>query len=265
MREPSITDATDDHVTPATQQSVLGFFALACAFTWGFAAPAAFAWTHHEAPSQLAVGCAGLSAFGPLVAALAFAVPRKELGEVFGRWRTHPMWIALALLAPAAVHLVSTALYAALGGHPSSWFHPPNAPEQLAALVVFPFGEEFGWRGFAYPRLTKRLGRVTGTLVVGLAWGVWHLAYSFTPEAASFDGFTFTLTMLELPLYSLLIAWVFERSGRSIAVAIAFHAGAHLDHIEHAPRTELGLHGAHLLVLAVLALVAARSLANENR
>ena len=70
-----------------------------------------------------------------------------------------------------------------------------------------------------------------------------RIAYaSFTPEAATFDGFIFTLTMLELPLYSLLIAWVFERSGRSMAIAIAFHAGAHLDHIEHAPRAELGLH-----------------------
>jgi hypothetical protein len=46
-----------------------------------------------------------------------------------------------------------------------------------------------------------------------------------------------------------------------MAVAIAFHAGAHLDHIELAPSSELGLHVLHVLVLAVLAAVAARSLA----
>ena len=69
---------------------------------------------------------------------------------------------------------------------------------------------------------------------------------------------------LELPLYSLLIAWVFERSNRSMAVAIAFHAGAHLDHIERAPRSDLRLHALHLVVLAVIAVFAARSLATSE-
>ena len=54
------------------------------------------------------------------------------------------------------------------------------------------------------------------------------------------------MIMTELPLYALLIAWVFERANRSMAVAIAFHAGAHLDHIERAPRTDLRLHLLHL-------------------
>ena len=85
--------------------------------------------------------------------------------------------------------------------------------------------------------------------------------YCITPGAAAFDGVEFAMTMMELPLYSLLIAWVFERSNRSMAVAIAFHAGAHLDHIEPASRADLRLHGLHLMVLAVVAFAAARSLA----
>jgi hypothetical protein len=80
---------------------------------------------------------------------------------------------------------------------------------------------------------------------------------------AGFDPFVFGMTMVELPLYALLFAWVFERANRSMAVAIAFHAGAHLDHIERAPRTELGLHAAHVAVLAIAAALAARSLARR--
>jgi uncharacterized protein len=155
-------------------------------------------------------------------------------------------------------------LYAAMGGHPSAWLHPPSTPEQLAALVVFPLGEEFGWRGFAHPRIVERHGLVKGSLILGLGWGLWHLAYSITPEAAGFDAFTFVLTMIELPLYSLLITWVFERANRGMAVAIAFHAGAHLDHIELAPRSELGLQVLHVMVLAVVAFVAARKLSAED-
>ncbi len=243
------------------------FFALSCAVTWVFATPAALSWMRHEAPSPGAVACAGLSALGPTLAAFviaaspASAAKRRELRAVFGRWRTRPGWIALALFAPAAVHLVATGLYVALGAHPAQWFYPPAAPEQWAALVVFPLGEEFGWRGFAHPRMVARHGLVRGSLLLGLAWGLWHLMYSITPQTGGFDVFQFALGMVELPLYSLVIAWAFERSGRSMAVAIAFHAGAHLDHIEHAPRAYLGLHALHLIVVAVVAALAARSMA----
>jgi len=252
--------------TGAGADGALGvFFSLACAFTWLLAVPAALAWTRGEAPPPYAVACAGLSAFGPLFAVLAVAGPRGQLREVFGRWRTSPAWIGLALVTPAAVHLLATALYVAIGGHPSRWFHPPITQEDLAALVVFPLGEEFGWRGFAHSRMARRYGVVRGSVILGAVWGLWHLMYGITPEAAGFDPLQFAMTMIELPLYSLLIAWVFERSGRSMAVAIAFHAGAHLDHIERAPRAELGLHALHLAVLAVLAMLAARSLARETR
>jgi len=236
------------------------FFALACALTWALATPAALAWTHHEAPSPLAVACAGLSAFGPTLAALVLAAREKRLGAVFGRWRASPAWVGIALFAPFVLHALATLVFVALGGHPSRWLHPPADATQVAALVVFPLGEEFGWRGYAHPRMVERFGLVGGSLVVGFAWGLWHLAYAFTPDAAGFDLFAFALTMVELPLYALLVAWVFERSNRSMAVAIAFHAGAHLDHIEHAPRAEWGLHVAHVGVVAIVATAAAWSM-----
>ncbi|HEX7670369.1 MAG TPA: CPBP family intramembrane glutamic endopeptidase, partial [Polyangiaceae bacterium] len=162
----------------------LAFFVLAWGITWTFAMPAASAWMRREAPGPLAVACAGLSAFGPLLAAVALSLGRTPLGDVFGRWRAAPGWIVLSLAAPFLIHAVSTGVYAALGGHPSQWFHPPAKPEQVAALVVFPLGEEFGWRGFAHPRMVERFGLVRGSLLLGAGWGLWHLAYGFTPEAA---------------------------------------------------------------------------------
>jgi membrane protease YdiL (CAAX protease family) len=234
------------------------FFALACALTWTLAAPADLAWIAREAPSPLAIAGAGLSAFGPLIAALVFAARNTHLRSVFGRWRTHIGWVALALLVPIVLRTLAVALYAAFGGEPSQWFYPPRGPEAIAALVVFPLGEEFGWRGYAYPNLAQRHGRVAGSLLVGLMWGVWHLGYSITPEAGAFDPFGFAIGMIELPLYSLILTPIFERADRSMAVAIAFHAAAHIDHIELAPRSELGLHVLHLVVVAAAAVFAAR-------
>jgi membrane protease YdiL (CAAX protease family) len=240
------------------------YFALACAITWPLAVPAALAWMRHEPPAPLAVACAGLSAFGPLFAALAVAGHHKRLRDVFGRWKTHVGWVVLALCTPAVIHLIATALCAALGTHPTHWFHPPRSAEQVAALVVFPLGEEFGWRGLAHARMARAHGLVKGSLIVGMVWGLWHLVYAITPQAAAFDVLEFGMIMIELPLYSLIIAWLFERANRSMAVAIAFHAGGHLDHIELVPKTELTLHVLHIAVVALLAVFAARALAKRD-
>ena len=230
------------------------FFALACAITWLLALPTAVAWMRHQPPAPAALACAGLSAFGPLLAAVVVAARQRQLRVVFGKlggWRVSG-WILLALAAPALVHVVATALFVAAGGRPAQWLHPPTTPEALAALVVFPLGEEPGWRGFAYPRMTARFGIVRGALLLGAAWGVWHLAYSVTPDGR-FDALGFALLVIELPLYSVVLAWLFERANRSLTVAIAFHAGAHLDHLEPAARGDLRLAAAHLVVLAGIA------------
>jgi membrane protease YdiL (CAAX protease family) len=235
------------------------FFVLACAITWVLAIPAALAWTKHLAPPPYAIACAGLSAFGPLIAAIVVAAPRRELGKVFGRWRTNPLWILAAFFAPAAIHLVTTTLFVLIGGKPDAWFHFPSHWEEIAALIVFPLGEEFGWRGFAHPRMVRRYGFLRGSLALGVVWGLWHLMYAITPDCAGFDLVEFAMNMIELPIYAVLIGWVFERSHRSMAVAIAFHVGAHADHFERASRADMRLHVIHFAVAGVLAILAARS------
>ncbi len=44
----------------------------------------------------------------------------------------------------------------------------------LVFLIAGP-GEEFGWRGFALPRLERGLTPLRAALVVGLMWWAWHL------------------------------------------------------------------------------------------
>jgi membrane protease YdiL (CAAX protease family) len=241
------------------------FFLLACGITWALAMPTALAWMDGRAPSPGAIAGAGLSAFGPLIAALALALagPRGQLREVFGRWRTNPAWILLALCGFPLLHVAATAVYVAIGGQPAQWFYPPRTPQAIAALVVFPLGEEFGWRGFAHPRMVARFGPVKGCLIVGGVWGLWHLAYSASPDAAGFDLFGFALLLVELPLCAVIIGWVFERANRSMAVAIAFHASAHLDNFQRAPRTDLRLQISYVLVVAAAAGIAGWALSRR--
>jgi membrane protease YdiL (CAAX protease family) len=245
-----------------TMPDLYRFFALACGITWLLDLPLALAWATNTPPPSYALTMTGLGAWGPTIAAFVVAARRHALRGVFGRWRARPVWIVVALLLPLAVQLPATCIEAALGGQPTHWFYPPLRPEHFAALVMFPLGEEFGWRGFAYPRLAQRWGPVVGSLVLGAGWGLWHLGMLFAPDPLRrLPAVTIVIYMADLALWSVVIAWIFERSGRSIAVAIAMHAGGHLDNVSRAPETEVRLRILRFLVLAVVAALAAGSLA----
>jgi hypothetical protein len=257
-------EASTSARAPVGRHDVYLFFALACAITWALDLPLVLAWTRHAEPPAYALPLAGLGAFGPTLAAFLIAARRRALGDVFGRWRTRPVWIVVGLFLPMALHLPATLIEVALGGHPAQWFYFPALPEHVAAMVAFSFGEEFGWRGFAYPRLAQSHGPVMGSSILGAVWGLWHLGMWFSPENGPPGLLTLGIGMADLALWSLVIAWVFERGHRSMAVAIALHAGGHLDNVFRAPETEVRLRVLRFLVLAIAAALAARSLAAKR-
>ncbi len=239
------------------------FFALACGLTWLLDTPLVWAWTHHREPAAWALALAGLSAFGPTLAAVALAAPRGELGLVFGRWRANPLWVVLALFTPMFLHFPATMLDALLGGEPAQWLYLPDKPERILALVFFSIGEEFGWRGFAQPRMAARFGPVRGSLLLGMVWALWHAMMVFTPAGAiDWQGAAFLV--ITLPLWSVVMAWFLARGGGSLAVAIALHAGGHLDNNSLAPASAVQLRVLTVLVLAVASGLAARSLARDR-
>jgi CAAX protease family protein len=240
------------------------FLVLACLVTWALDVPMARAMLAGREPGPTALALAGLGAFGPTLAALLVAGRRRELGDVFGRWRTRPIWILVALGTMPALHLPATLIEVALGGSPAQWFYPPAAPEHVAGLVMFSVGEEFGWRGFAYPRLAEQHGAVIGCVILGLVWTVWHLGMWFTPGGPPSLA-AVSMGAGEIVAGTLVFAWVFERGSRSMAVAIALHASAHLDNVFRAPESEVRLRLLRLGVLAAAAVLAARSLRSSAR
>jgi membrane protease YdiL (CAAX protease family) len=139
-----------------------------------------------EGPAALVFG---LAASGPSLAALTMWLlmrrdhhggPRRSGTRVSWGWPV--VAIALGATPPlvAAVVLGSNDL-GAIPLHVASVAAGVGGPLGVLAytLVSGPLSEEFGWRGFAQPRLRLRYGRVRTAVVMAIAWGVWHVPLFF--------------------------------------------------------------------------------------
>lgn len=95
----------------------------------------------------------------------------------------------------------------------------------LAMAIIFdpgPVGEEFGWRGFALPRLLEQFTPLWASLILGGAWGLWHLPVLIDPAYPQYEmGITrFVLGTVTLAMS---MTWIHLGSAGSILLAILFH------------------------------------------
>ncbi len=133
----------------------------------------------------------------------------------------------MALGFPAACYVVGTSVYSMAGGRAGGhWLWPPENAQRIAALIVFPIGEEFGWRGVALPRLQRRYSRLTAALVVGVGWAVWHIPMLII---AGSTVTVFAISAVSLVALSIFCTWLFNHTQESLLLAILAHAGGHLN------------------------------------
>jgi membrane protease YdiL (CAAX protease family) len=146
---------------------------------------------------------------------------RGGVGELWRggiRWRVGIFWYAVVLLLPALAYTIS---WAAESGLTLPSFRPwaPALVAGLAAGIL----EEFGWSGFAFPRLQAIYGFVPAGFAMGFIVALWHLPLFFAPgqPQQEFEFVPFLLTLLAVRL---LFGWVYNGSGGSILLMILFHA-----------------------------------------
>ena len=94
-----------------------------------------------------------------------------------------------------------------------------------------PVGEEFGWRGYALPKLQNKYGPLIASLVIGTIWGIWHLPSFFAPQGvvgaiAAAVGMIFILPYtLGTIANSIFMTWLYNKSKASALIAgIVWHA-----------------------------------------
>lgn len=141
------------------------------------------------------------------------------------RWRVDLRWWLVALFFTGLLVFPAMLVNIFLGGEfPAfAFFRQDWALIPLFFLVTIPggpLGEEFGWRGFMLPKLQRKLGPVTASVIIGIIWALWHL-----PQFFQADTFHAQMGLRLLPLYviaeitlAIIITWVYNKTGNSLLV-----------------------------------------------
>ena len=174
-------------------------------------------------------GGSGFFVFGPSIAGVIIIALTKgkdgleDLTQRALRWRVGIRWWGVALFFTGFIGLFSILLNIFLGGEMPSfrffreeWYLIPVF--FLLTIIGGPLGEEFGWRGFALPKLQNKWGAMPASIILGIIWALWHLPLFFQ-EGSIHIQMGFKL----LPYYVLgqialttIMTWVYNKTGGSL-------------------------------------------------
>lgn len=174
-------------------------------------------------------GGKGIFVFGPSIAGvitIALVSGKEGLHDLIQRalkWNVGWKWWLVALFLPALLTLIALGINLIMGAKvppftfiKTEWYWLPIF--FLITIIGGPLGEEFGWRGFMLPHLQQKMKPWLASIIIGLAWGLWHLPQFFNPAAVHYE-----LGLVRLPLYVLaevglatLMTWVYNKTKGSL-------------------------------------------------
>lgn len=172
---------------------------------------------------------------GPITAALVVTALTEGRSGLHA-WRGRLLRLRVGWRWPLAITVgVPAVILASTFVLPSAWSaarpFPPillllYLPMLAIQILTTSLAEEPGWRDFALPRLQRRWGPLAGTVILGLLWGAWHLPLFLTtwagPHPTWWGPVVFVASSVPL---SLVMTWVFNRTGQSVPMVMLLHAG----------------------------------------
>lgn len=199
------------------------------------------AWLGSSSKHAFMIGAFAPGIAGVVVIALCEGI--AGLQRLFERlliWRVHVICYAAALLLPAVVSLLATAVHMMFGGEPPDFRAPPVTDVKLAnylqgwsplALIVPLFvqhllygtaiAEEIGWRGLALPRLQERFSSLVASLVLGCFWAIWILPVYW--KQGWIGGNERAFVLLALIPGAVLTTWIYNISAGSLLLCVIFN------------------------------------------
>jgi membrane protease YdiL (CAAX protease family) len=185
-------------------------------------------------------GATQLGAVSASLAGFVLAAVEGRTGgvrELLGRfmiWRVSIQWWAFALLFPIIPSVAALYLFSLLGGPAVDWsgLGPlfSVVPMIVILTILAGMGEEFGWRGFALPRLQARYNALVASIMVGVLWGLWHIPLYFVDGTVQYEwrleaglapavlGYTVFVIA-----WSIQYTWLFNNTRGSVLLAAVMH------------------------------------------
>jgi uncharacterized protein len=168
--------------------------------------------------------------YTPTVAALLITARdggTRALLRQIGTWRVGIAWYVLVLVGPLVLVLFADAIYMILGGvTPKQWLVFPSNFAVIGPLIAGALGEEFGWRGFALPRLQSRYGALWACVIIGTIWATWHLWPIITPGGlSSVTPADVVQTYIRLIATAIVYGWIYNSTNGSLFLVMVAHTG----------------------------------------
>jgi uncharacterized protein len=222
--------------TGAGGRELLAFLVLAFGLSWAWVIPQAV--SHEVVHRGQGWPTEYPALLGPAVAALLVTTAAGGRAGVAGllrrllRWRVGLRWWLVAL-SPAAI--LGIALLGMWGAgldlpRPVDFGLFSGTPAVgvpavfLMITSVGGLGEETGWRGFALPRLQRRLSPLTASLVLAVVWASWHLPqFLVIATYRAFGVVEDVGFVVGLACGAIVLTWLYNRSGGSILLVVIWH------------------------------------------
>lgn len=186
-----------------------------------------------------------IGAFSSSLAAVVLAAIEGRKGgvrELLGRlliWRVGIQWWVFALLFTIIPSVAALYLFNLLGGPAVDWsgLKPLSSvvPMFIMLTIFAGIAEEFGWRGYAIPRLQARHNALASSLIVGLIWGIWHIPLFLTQGTtqsrwladAGWIPAVLGYTVFCMA-WSIQYTWVFNNTKGSVLLAAVMHGAGNV-------------------------------------
>lgn len=212
---------------------LISYFFLSYLISWGVWIPLAISGSSDQ-------GLLWLAGFGPTLAAVLLTFIQSGFSGLKNllrlKWRVKGTWYFISLFGTPIIMLTALGLHMVLGGARPRYVDPNHLVTSLdqwpLIMVVFIYvfvftalGEEFGWRGYAQPRLQAFFSPFTSSIILGFGWALWHLPLFWLPGDFH-QQLPLSWFLLQIVGSTFLYTWMYNYTGGSLLIALFFHASS---------------------------------------
>lgn len=211
------------------------------AWTWSFWGVGIMRGLGMESAEGGIIGLIGVT--GPMITGIGFTYLTRDRAGRRDYWkriidfkRIPAKWYLVIFLFVPILNILAAMIDMVAGGNGATWgeaaINVLSDPLSIVPSILFasliPFIEELGWRGYALDRFQEKQSALTSSVILGIAWSLWHLPLFFVQgsyqASLGVGTLAFWLFVIGIVPLNLPFTWIYNNTGRSTLAVILFHS-----------------------------------------